>query len=62
MSELNKQLLAKTSGNACDENIIVCNNVRVTVLTERMLRVEFSTNGVRYGKIFRQKSVLNYVR
>ena len=42
MSELNKQLLAKTSGIACKDNIIVSQNVRVTVLTERMIRIEFS--------------------
>ncbi len=46
MSELNKQLLAKTAGVANQDNIILSNNVRVTVLTERMLRVEFSADGV----------------
>ena len=46
MSELNQQLLAKTNGKACADNIIISKNVRVTVLTERMLRVEFSPDGV----------------
>ena len=45
MSELNKQLLAKTDAKACEENIILCGNVRVTLLTATMLRVEFSTDG-----------------
>ena len=46
MSELNQQLLAKTNGKAFTDNIIISKNVRVTVLTERMLRVEFSPDGV----------------
>ena len=46
MSELNKQLLAQTSGKAFADNVIVSKNVRVTVLTERMIRVEFSGDGV----------------
>lgn len=46
MTELNKQLLAKTDGMACEDNIIISNNVRVTVLTERMIRVEVSADGV----------------
>ena len=46
MSELNKQLLAQTSGKAFANNVIVSRNVRVTVLTERMIRVEFSSDGV----------------
>ena len=45
MPELNKQLLAKTDAKACEENIVLCGNVRVTVLTATMLRVEFSTDG-----------------
>ena len=45
MSELNKQLLAQTSGIAFADNVIVSKNVRVTVLTERMIRVEFSGDG-----------------
>ena len=45
MSELNKVLLAKTDAKACEENIIITGNVRVTVLTATMLRVEFSADG-----------------
>ena len=45
MTELNKQLLAATEGVAFEENIITAGNVRVSVLTERMIRVEFSTDG-----------------
>lgn len=45
MCELNKQLLAKTSGKANDESVIVSNNVRVTVLTSTMIRIEFSPDG-----------------
>ena len=45
MSELNKQLLAKTDAKACEDNIVLCGNVRVTVLTATMLRVEFSADG-----------------
>ncbi|MCH5191054.1 MAG: DUF5110 domain-containing protein [Oscillospiraceae bacterium] len=43
--ELNKQLLAKTSGKANEENIILCGNTRVTVLTERMIRIEYAPSG-----------------
>ncbi len=45
MSELNKQLLAKTDGKAFEENIIISNNVRVTVLTNTMIRIEYSADG-----------------
>ena len=45
MSELNKQLLAKTDAKPCEENSVINNNVRVTVLTETMIRIEFSTDG-----------------
>ncbi len=45
MGKINNQLLAKTNGVACKENIILSGNVRVTVLTEKMLRVEFSPEG-----------------
>lgn len=40
--ELNKQLLANTDGKACEDNIVLSGNVRVTVLTESMIRVEYS--------------------
>ena len=43
--ELNKQLLAKTGGSANAENIILSANTRITVLTERMIRIEYSTTG-----------------
>ncbi len=43
--ELNKQLLAKTEGKPNKDNIILCGNVRVTVLTDRMVRVEYSPAG-----------------
>ncbi len=43
--ELNKQLLAHTDAKAKDENIILSKNVRVSVLTPKMLRVEYSTDG-----------------
>ncbi len=45
MEKLNEILLAKTEGVACKDNIILCNNVRVTVLTERMVRIEYSPEG-----------------
>ena len=43
MSELNERLLAKTDAKACEENIVISDNVRVTVLTATMVRIEFST-------------------
>ena len=46
MAELNKQLLATTSGKACEDNIVLSSNVRVTVLTDKMLRVEYNPDGV----------------
>lgn len=45
MKELNKHLLAETSGKACGENIIVSGKTRVTVLTETLIRIEHSSNG-----------------
>ena len=42
--ELNKQLLAKTDSNPVSENVIYSNNVKVTVLTPSMIRVEYSTD------------------
>lgn len=42
MSELNKHLLAETSGKACDENVKICGNTRVTVLTDGLIRIEYS--------------------
>lgn len=42
MSEINKQLLAETNGKANPENTFLSGNVRVTVLTENLIRVEFS--------------------
>ena len=45
MAELNNRLLAKTDAKACEENIILSGNVRVTVLTATMLRVEYSADG-----------------
>ena len=45
MSELNKQLLAKTDAKSNEENVILSGNVRVSVLTATMIRVEFSTEG-----------------
>ena len=43
--ELNKVLLAKTDGKACEDNVIFSQNVRVTVLTPETLRVEYSIDG-----------------
>ena len=43
--ELNKQLLAKTNAKPNEENVILSGNVRVTVLTDRMARVEYSPEG-----------------
>ena len=43
--ELNKALLANTDGKACEDNIIVSQNVRVSVLTPETIRVEYSTDG-----------------
>lgn len=45
MGKINSQLLAKTNGDACKDNVILSGNTRVTVLTEKMLRVEFSPEG-----------------
>ena len=42
--KLNKQLLAKTDGNPFPDNVITISNVRITVLTPEMLRVEHSTD------------------
>ena len=43
--ELNKQLLAKTNSKPNEENVILSGNVCVTVLTDRMVRVEYSPAG-----------------
>ncbi len=43
--ELNKQLLAHTDAKITEENIVFSKNVRVSVLTPKMLRVEYSTDG-----------------
>ena len=40
--ELNKHLLAQTDAQPCAENIILSNNVKITVLTPEMVRVEYS--------------------
>ena len=40
--ELNKQLLAHTDSKPCAENVLVANNVKITVLTPEMVRVECS--------------------
>ena len=45
MSELNKQLLAETDAKAFEENTVLCRNLRVTVLTATMVRIEYSTDG-----------------
>ena len=42
--ELNKQLLAHTDSKPCDDNVILANNVKITVLTPEMIRVEFSAD------------------
>ncbi len=42
MSKINQQLLAKTNGKANPENVLLSGNVRVTVLTQNLIRVEFS--------------------
>ncbi|MBQ4573038.1 MAG: DUF5110 domain-containing protein [Clostridia bacterium] len=42
--ELNKQLLAHTNGQPHSDNVIIANNVKVTVLTPSMIRVEYSTD------------------
>lgn len=43
--ELNKQLLAHTDAEPFKENVIITGNVKVTVLTPKMLRVECSGDG-----------------
>lgn len=43
--ELNKQLLAKTDAKAFEENFVKSCNVKVTVLTPNMIRIEYSTDG-----------------
>lgn len=45
MKELNRELLAVTDAVSLPENIVLSRNVRLTVLTERMIRVEFSPEG-----------------
>lgn len=40
MSELNKRLLADTCGKANDANVISEGNIRITVLTSRLIRIE----------------------
>ncbi len=45
MVNINNQLLAKTNGVGNNENIILSGNVRVNVLTDRMIRIEYSPNG-----------------
>lgn len=40
MSELNKRLLAETGGKANDANVISEGNIRITVLTSRLIRIE----------------------
>ena len=42
--DLNKQLLAKTDSNPIPENVIYSNNIKVTILTPGMIRVEYSTD------------------
>lgn len=42
--ELNKQLLAHTDAQPCAENVIFSNNVKITVLTPEMVRVEYSAD------------------
>lgn len=42
--ELNKQLLAHTDAQPCADNVIFSNNVKITVLTSGMVRVEYSTD------------------
>ena len=40
--KLNKQLLAHTDAQPYAENVILSNNVKITVLTPEMVRVEYS--------------------
>ncbi len=42
--ELNKQLLAHTDAKTIEDNVVLSKNVRVSVLTPKMLRVEYSTD------------------
>ncbi|MBR4973676.1 MAG: DUF5110 domain-containing protein [Clostridia bacterium] len=35
----------QTNGKAIDENIVVCNNARFTVLTDRLIRIEYDLSG-----------------
>ena len=35
----------KTNGKAIDENIVVVGNARFTILTEKLIRMEYSTSG-----------------
>lgn len=45
MSELNRQLLAKTDGKTFEGNSVISDNVRVSVLTNNMIRIEYSAEG-----------------
>lgn len=45
MAELNKQLFCVSNGKVNDKSFVVYDNVRVSVLDERLIRVELSPNG-----------------
>lgn len=42
MSELNKQLLPRTAGRAQSQNIIIDGKTRITVITDGLIRIEYS--------------------
>ncbi len=42
--KLKNQLLAHTDAQPCKDNVILANNVKITVLTPEMLRVEYSAD------------------
>ena len=41
---LEKRFIVKTAGKACDENTVYYLNYRITVLTDRLFRIENSEN------------------
>ena len=43
---LKKSLRAHVGGRACEDNIYIRNNTRFTVITDRLIRVENSKDGV----------------
>lgn len=45
MTELNKHLLAKTKSKSLKGNTVLCSKTRVSVLTDKTIRIEFSPTG-----------------